>query len=86
MYAAGIEPLRRNKEILNGSTLVPFNPVLVNGILRPKTRLWQAGDLPYDVKCPIILPKRNHVTGLIVKYYHELVGHQMGLNFIILIT
>ena len=86
VYAVEIEPLRRNKEILNGSTLVPFNPVLVNGILRPKTRLWQAGNLPYDVKSPIILPKRNHVTGLIVKYYHELVGHQMGLNFIILIT
>ena len=83
VHSAEIEPLRRNKEILRGSTLVPFNPVLVNGILRPKTRLWHAGDLPYDVKCPIILPMGNHVTGLIEL---ELAGHQMGLNFIILIT
>ena len=40
-------------------------------------------DLAYDVKCPVILPKRNHVTGLIIKYYHELEGHQMGLNYTI---
>ena len=83
VYSAEIEPLRRNKEILRGSTLARFNPVLVNGILRSNTRLRHADDLPYDVKCPIILPKRNHVTGLIVKYYHELEGHQMGLNFTI---
>ena len=83
VYSAEIEPLRRNKEILRGSTLAPFNPVLVNGILRSNTRLRYADDLPYDVKCPIILPKRNHVTGLIVKYYHELEGHQMGLKYTI---
>ena len=68
--AAEIEPLRRNKEILRGSTLAPFNSVLVNGILRSNTRLRHADNLPYGVTCPIILPKRNHVTGLIVKYYH----------------
>ena len=83
MYSAEIEPLRRNKEILRGSTLAPFHLVLVNGILRSNTRLRHADDLQYDVKCPIILPKRNHVTGLIVKYYHELEGHQMGLNYTI---
>lgn len=35
------------------------------------------------MKCPIILPKRNQVTGLIVKYYHESEGHRMGLNYTI---
>ena len=72
VYAAEIEPLRRNNEIPRGSTFAPFNTVLVNGILRPNTRLRHADDLPYDVKCPVILLKRNHVTGLIVKYYHLL--------------
>ena len=83
VYSAEIEPLRMNKEILRGSTLAPFNPVLVNGILRSNTRLRHADDLPYDVKCPIILPKRNHATGLIVTYYHELEGNQMGLYYTI---
>ena len=49
VYSAEIEPLRRNKEVLRGSTLAPFNPVLVNGILRSNTRLRHAGDLPYNV-------------------------------------
>ena len=49
VYSAEIEPLRRNKEILRGSTLAPFNPVLVNGILRSNTRLQCADDRPYDV-------------------------------------
>ncbi|XP_068749345.1 uncharacterized protein [Montipora capricornis] len=84
VYASEIEALRRNKEILGGSTLAPLNPVSVNGIMRCNTRLRHADDLPYDLKCSIILPKRrNHVTGLIVKYYHELEGHQMGLIYTI---
>lgn len=29
VYSAETEPLRRNKEMLKGSTLAPFNPVLV---------------------------------------------------------
>ena len=49
VYAAEVEPLRRNEESLRGSTLAPFNPVLVNGILMSHTRLRHADDLPYDV-------------------------------------
>ena len=54
VYSAEIEPLRRNKEVLRGSTLAPFNTVLVNGIMRSNTRLRDADDLTYDVKCSII--------------------------------
>ena len=47
VYSAEIKQLlRRNKEVLRGSTLAPFNLVLVNGILRSNTRLRHAGDLP----------------------------------------
>ena len=82
-YAAEMDALRRNKQISRQSTLAPLNPVLVNGILRSNTRLQQADNLPYEVKCQIILPERNQVTGLIVKYYRESEGHQMGLNYTI---
>ena len=57
VYSAEIEPLRRNKEVLRGSTLAPFNTVLVNGIMRSNTRLRDADDLTYDVKCSIIPEK-----------------------------
>ena len=48
VYSEETEPLRRNKEILRGSTLAPFNPVFVNGILRSNTRLRYA-----DVGCSV---------------------------------
>jgi len=82
-YAAEIDALRRIKQIPRQSTLALLNPVFVNGILKSKTRLQNADDLPYEVKCPIILPKKNQVTGLIAKYYHESEGHRMGLNYTI---
>ena len=57
--------------------------ILVNGISKSNTRLRHADDLPYNVKCLVILPKRNHVTRLIIKYYHEIKGNQMGFNYTI---
>ncbi|PFX18796.1 hypothetical protein AWC38_SpisGene16828 [Stylophora pistillata] len=56
-YGAEMEALRKIKQIPRQSTLAPLNPVLLNGILRSKTRLQNADDLLYEVKCPIILPK-----------------------------
>ena len=78
-YPAEMDALKRNKQIPR-STLAPLNPVLVSGILRSKTRLQHADDLSYEVKCPVILPNRNPVTRLIVKYYHESEGHRMLIN------
>ena len=50
-------------------------------IVHSNTRLRHSNDHPNDVKFPIILPKRNHVTRLIVKYHHESEGHQMAVNY-----
>ena len=38
VYSAEIEPLRRNKEVLRGTTLAPFNTVLVNDVQHQTTR------------------------------------------------
>ena len=46
-----------------------------NGILRVGGRIQQA-DVPYDVKHPIILPKKSHVTDLVTQYYHQQSAHQ----------
>ena len=45
------------------------------------TRLRYSGDLTYNLKYYIILPKQHPVTQLIVKYHHESEGHEMGINF-----
>ena len=47
----------------------------VNDILRVGGRLSQSA-LHHDVKHPAILPRKAHVSDLIVKYHHERVHHQ----------
>ncbi|PFX26254.1 hypothetical protein AWC38_SpisGene9058 [Stylophora pistillata] len=54
-YAAEMETLRKNKQIPRQSTLAPLNPMLVNGILRSKTRLQNSDDLPHTHCCHLEL-------------------------------
>ena len=49
------------------------------GVIRCEGRLKYADYLPYSAKYPIILPKGCWVTTLIVKHFHEKLGHH-GVN------
>ena len=51
-----------------------------NKIMRSDGCLKYAEFLPYDVRYPIILPRKNWVTKLIVKHYHEMGNHNAGVN------
>ena len=56
-------------------------PIWRDDLLRSNTRLQYLTEQTDEVKYPIILPKRHHITKLIVKYHHESEGHRMGVNF-----
>ena len=49
------------------------------GLLRVGGRL-QNSDLPYDVKHPVILPAKHHVTELVIRQAHAKIGHSRGIN------
>lgn len=68
--------LTSRKELSKKSHLLPLTPMLDAGILRANTRLRRSEDLATDTKFPIILPKKHHVTQLIVKHHHK-----MGVNY-----
>ena len=51
-----------------------------DGVIRLNTRLQYAEFLPYDVRHPIVLPRKHWVTKLIVKSYHEKGNHNSGTN------
>ena len=74
---------RKEYAVKSGSPLFKLNPFLdCSGILRVGGRLKQA-DMAGNVKFPIVLPKRCHVTDLIIRHCHEQVEHQgrgMTLN------
>lgn len=46
-----------------------------DGVLRVGGRLHQA-ELPYDVRHPVLLPKKAHLTDLVIRHFHQRTGHQ----------
>ena len=79
-YAA----LSLGKPIPQKSQLIKLNPRIdEDGVIRCDGRLKFAEFLPYDTRCPIILPRGHRVTRLIVKNYHERASHVAGINFIL---
>ena len=36
----------------------------------------QFASINKEVKHPMVLPSKNHVTDLVIRYYHGLVGHK----------
>ena len=56
------------------SSLASLDPFIDNGILRVGGRL-RSANLSDAAECPIILPKSQHVTDLIIRSVHARLGH-----------
>ncbi|XP_071095446.1 uncharacterized protein [Haliotis cracherodii] len=62
------------------SKLIGLQPFLdETGVMRLNGRLRFAEVLSWEARFPIILPRKSHVTKLIVKHHHEMC-HHMGTN------
>ena len=73
--------LVKKKELPTHSKLLGLCPKLDSeGVIRSDGRLTYAEFLPYDVRYPIILPRKSWITKLIVKHHHELGNHIAGTN------
>ena len=74
---------KRNVSMKKTSSLYRLDPFLdKSGVLRVGGRIRNAL-APYEVKHPIILPSKGHVTTLLVRHHHERINHQgrgMTLN------
>ena len=66
-------------DLKKNSSIYKLDPVLENGLLRVGGRLEHA-PIENDAKHPIILPKRHHVTKLIIQYYHHASAHS-GIEY-----
>ena len=66
----------RMKTMKRSTSLYKVDPFIdENGVLRVGGRLRQFS-VPYEVKHPVSLPWKGHVTNLILCNYHQLVQHQ----------
>ena len=80
-FAEEFSAIEGNRALPKKSRLNKLTPkVDLDGLLRCDGRLKFAENLPYDVRFPIILPRGNWVTKLIVKHYHEAGHHVAGTN------
>ena len=65
------------------SSLCRLDPFIdESGLLRVGGRIDRA-DTPYHIKYPVILPRKGHITTLVIRYYHQQTNHQgrgMTLN------
>ena len=72
------------KKLPKNSKLLSLCPRLDDdGVMRSEGRLKYGEFLPYDVRYPIILPRKSWITKLIVKHHHELGNHSVGTNQIL---
>ncbi|XP_074649414.1 uncharacterized protein LOC141904651 [Tubulanus polymorphus] len=63
------------------SSLIPLDPVLVDGLLCVGGRL-RRSTLPDKRKHPIIVPKKSHLCTLIIDYYHRVYAHR-GCEYVL---
>ena len=67
---------QRNSSMKTTTSLYLLDPFLdSHGILHLGGRIKHA-DVPYDLKHPVILPKKSYITELIIRHYHHRVEHQ----------
>ena len=65
--------VKRNLQNI-GSCLYQLNPMLKDNLIVVGGRL-QFASINEEAKHPMVLPSKNHVTDLVIRYYHEMVGH-----------
>ena len=66
---------KRNQRLRKTSSLYKLDPFLdQDGLISVGGRIRRA-DVPGDVKHPLIIPRKGHLTGLLIKHHHLKVNH-----------
>jgi transposase InsO family protein len=71
----------REKVVSKSSPLYSLNPFVRLGLLCVGGRLRRV-NLPVHVKHPVVLPKKSHITEMIIRYEHQRLGHA-GRNHVL---
>ena len=80
-FSEELTTLRAGGSVLRSSPLWRLSPFVdSDGILRVGGRL-EMSNLPYDAKHPVILPKKHHISKLVIAHIHNQGHHNLGVNF-----
>ena len=69
-----LDSLSAGHPVKRQSKLCTLSPVVVEGTLRVGGRIHRA-PTSYEAAHPMILPKKHPVSTLIIRYFHEILGH-----------
>ena len=70
-----VQARKRNQELRKTSSLYKLDPFVdQDGLIRVGGRIRRA-DVPIDVKHPVIIPRKGHLTELLIKHHHQKVNH-----------
>jgi hypothetical protein len=74
--------LLRGQSLHGDSKLLALNPQLdQDGVMRVGGRIREHPSMPWCMQCPIILPKNDYITDLIIQREHER-NHMFGTNYL----
>lgn len=75
-FSGEIKSLKQGNRLPKTSRILNLNPKLdEDGLMRSDSRLKYIEFVPFDVRYPVILPRKDWVTRLIVKDFHEKCKH-----------
>ncbi|XP_072177022.1 uncharacterized protein [Diadema setosum] len=80
-YPDEMKRLAHGKGLPKNSTISSLDPMLSDGLLKVGGRL-QHAQMPSSAKHQYILPRKHHVTTLVMQHVHRRVGHQ-GQNHMV---
>lgn len=73
-FKQDIALLERGKPCMKDSSILKMDPMLDQGILRVGGRINKSA-MPVSIKNPIFLPKKSHISEIILKHIHIQIGH-----------
>ena len=69
-FSREIKHICNNSPVPNNSKFQQLNPIISENVLKVNRRL-KHGNLPTELKHPIILPSDHHITQIIIPDIHE---------------
>ncbi|XP_068674398.1 uncharacterized protein [Montipora foliosa] len=66
--------LKEGRQVKRHSKLANLSPILIDDVIRVGGRIHRA-PIAFEAAHPMILPRSHHVSALIVRYYHRVLGH-----------
>ena len=79
-----LKSLRNGRGIPSRSSVKSLHPILdTDGLLHVNRRLKLAENISEDARNQILLPRKHHITRLIIAYRHELKNHEAGVNHVL---